>query len=75
MQRRSSVDRVIVFILVFAAVYPLVTVLSYLMQAVTPNWDLWQRNLVIVPMIVTAMMFVIIPAINRLRRQSGSPDR
>ncbi len=75
MQRRSSVDRMIVFILVFAAVYPLVTVLSYLMQAVTPNWDLWQRNLVIVPMIVTAMMFVIIPAINRLRRQSGSPDR
>ncbi|MBD8905722.1 hypothetical protein MZTS_03075 [Methylorubrum zatmanii] len=68
MQRRSSVDRVIVFILVFAAVYPLVTVLSYLMQAVTPAWGLWQRNLVIVPMIVTAMMFVIIPAINRLRR-------
>lgn len=68
MQRRSSVDRVIVFILVFAAVYPLVTVLSYLMQAVTPAWSLWQRNLVIVPMIVTAMMFVIIPAINRLRR-------
>ncbi|MFC6390464.1 hypothetical protein [Methylorubrum zatmanii] len=58
----------IVFILVFAAVYPLVTVLSYLMQAVTPAWGLWQRNLVIVPMIVTAMMFVIIPAINRLRR-------
>ncbi|WP_285295361.1 hypothetical protein [Aureimonas altamirensis] len=68
MQRQSSVDRVIVFILVFAAVYPLVTVLSYLMQAVTPAWGLWQRNLVIVPMIVTAMMFVIIPAINRLRR-------
>jgi antibiotic biosynthesis monooxygenase (ABM) superfamily enzyme len=68
MQRRSSVDRVIVFILVFAAVYPLVTVLSYLMQAVTPAWGLWQRNLVIVPMIVTAMMFVVIPAINRLRR-------
>ncbi len=75
MQRRSSVDRLIVFILVFAAVYPLVTVLSYLMQAVTPAWDLWQRNLVIVPLIVTAMMFVIIPAISRLRRQSGSPDR
>lgn len=32
-------------ILVFSAVYPLVIALSYLMQAITPDWDLWQRHL------------------------------
>jgi len=53
--------------LVFAAVYPLVTGLSYVMHYATPDWQLWQRHLVIVPVVVTAMVFAIIPGINRLR--------
>jgi antibiotic biosynthesis monooxygenase (ABM) superfamily enzyme len=67
MQRRSPVDRLIVCVLVFAAVYPLVTGLTYLMQYVTPTWQLWQRHLVIVPVIVSGMVFAIMPAINRIR--------
>lgn len=67
MQRRSRLDRLIVCVLVFAAVYPLVTGLSYLMHYVTPTWPLWQRHLVIVPVIVSAMVFSIMPAIHRLR--------
>jgi len=59
---------------VFTAVCPPVTGLSYLMQAITTDWDLWQRHLVIVAVIVTAMVFAIIPRINWPRRPSTSPD-
>ena len=57
--------------LVFAAVYPLVTALAYLMQAVAHEWDLWQRHLVVVPIIVIAMVFVIIPHIQQLLARSN----
>jgi hypothetical protein len=41
MQRRTPTDRWIVCLLVFAAVYPLVTGLSYLMHHLAPAWRLW----------------------------------
>jgi antibiotic biosynthesis monooxygenase (ABM) superfamily enzyme len=53
-------------VLVFAAVYPLVTGLSYLMQSAAEDWAIWQRHLVAVPIIVLSMVFVIIPQIQRL---------
>lgn len=53
-------------LLVFAAVYPLVTALSYLMQAAAAHWPIWQRHLVVVPVIVLAMVYAIIPAIHSL---------
>jgi antibiotic biosynthesis monooxygenase (ABM) superfamily enzyme len=53
-------------VLVFAAVYPLVTGLSYLMQSAAEDWAIWQRHLVAVPIIVFSMVFVIIPQIQRL---------
>lgn len=74
MLRRYRTSRLAFCILVFGAVYPLVTGLSYLMQAVTPEWDLWQRHLVIVPAIVAAMVFAIIPGIHRLLRPVAVPD-
>lgn len=58
--------RAIFSFLVFVAVYPLVTGLSYLMQALAEDWSIWQRNLVAVPIIVLAMIFVIIPLIRRI---------
>jgi antibiotic biosynthesis monooxygenase (ABM) superfamily enzyme len=72
--RQFRTSRLAFSVLVFGAVYPLVTGLSYLMQAVTPEWDLWQRPLVIVPVIVTAMVLAIIPGINRLLRPIAMPD-
>ncbi|MHC1547892.1 hypothetical protein [Phyllobacterium sp. K27] len=74
MLRRYRTGRLSFCAMVFAAVYPLVTGLSYLMQAVTPDWDLWQRHLIIVPIVVAAMVFAIIPGINRLRRLSALAD-
>lgn len=67
MQRRNRFDRLMICALVFSAVYPLVTGLSYLMHYLTPTWPLWQRHLVIVPVIVSAMVFAIMPVIHRLR--------
>ncbi len=52
--------------LVFAAVYPLVTGFAYLMQLAAHDWPIWQRHLVVVPVIVLAMVFVIIPRIQAL---------
>jgi antibiotic biosynthesis monooxygenase (ABM) superfamily enzyme len=52
--------------LVFIAVYPLVTGLSYLMHSAAQDWAIWQRHLVAVPIIVLSMVFVIIPQIQRL---------
>ena len=66
MPRHWFSGRPLFALLVFAAVYPLVTALGYLMQAAAPHWALWQRHLVVVPVIVLAMVYAIIPAIQTL---------
>jgi antibiotic biosynthesis monooxygenase (ABM) superfamily enzyme len=66
MLRSHKLGRLIFCVPVFAAVYPLVTGLSYLMQGTAETWPIWQRHLVMVPVIVLAMVFVIIPAIQAL---------
>lgn len=50
---------------VFCGVYPLVTVLLYALVPLTEGWPVWQRNLVMVPIIVGSMVYVIIPQIQR----------
>lgn len=49
----------------FVGVYPLVTVLLYVLAPLTEGWSIWQRNLVMVPIIVMMMVWVIIPRIHR----------
>ncbi|MBU2961750.1 hypothetical protein KO516_13180 [Citreicella sp. C3M06] len=49
----------------FLGVYPLVTALLYLLAPLTLDWAIWQRNLVVVPIIVVMMVWVIIPRIHR----------
>ncbi|ANT60727.1 hypothetical protein AYJ57_10335 [Salipiger sp. CCB-MM3] len=52
-------------IFVFIAVYPLVTLLLYLIGPITAEWQVWQRNLLFVPIMVFSMVWVIIPRIQR----------
>jgi antibiotic biosynthesis monooxygenase (ABM) superfamily enzyme len=66
MPRSFKAGRLTFCVLVFAAVYPLVTALSCLTQTATKDWEIWQRHLLVVPVIVFAMVFVIIPKIQRL---------
>jgi antibiotic biosynthesis monooxygenase (ABM) superfamily enzyme len=55
-------------LLVFLAVYPLVTLGLSALIPLTPGWPLPARTLVLVPLVVAAMVWVIIPTIQtRLR--------
>lgn len=73
MPRFFKASRLTFCILVFAAVYPLVTGLAYVAQDATQDWEIWQRHLIVVPIIVCAMVFVIIPNIQRLLAQLSEP--
>ena len=55
-------------LLVFLAVYPMVTLGLAILMPLTPDWPLPARTLVLVPLVVAAMVWVIIPTIQtRLR--------
>ncbi|WP_460274032.1 hypothetical protein [Celeribacter sp. ULVN23_4] len=58
-------NRIRLSFFVFLGVYPLVTALIYALAPFTQDWQVWQRNLVMVPMIVLSMVFIIIPRIHR----------
>ncbi|MDZ5699889.1 hypothetical protein [Chelativorans sp. M5D2P16] len=59
--------------LVLAGVYPLVTGILYLVFPLTEGWLLWQRTLVIVPIIVFAMIWGLIPFVQRTFRDFLNP--
>ncbi|MEN8837036.1 MAG: hypothetical protein ABF243_03740 [Celeribacter marinus] len=50
---------------VFCGVYPLVTATIYALAPLTTGWEIWQRNLIMVPIIVICMVYGIIPFIQR----------
>jgi antibiotic biosynthesis monooxygenase (ABM) superfamily enzyme len=58
-------SRIRLALFVFLGVYPLVTALIYALGPLTAGWEIWQRNLVMVPIIVITMIWVIIPRIHR----------
>jgi antibiotic biosynthesis monooxygenase (ABM) superfamily enzyme len=68
-------SRLLFCILVFLGVYPLVTVLGYAARHLTLGWEIWQRNLIVVPIMVLVMVYGLIPTINaalaRRSRQSS----
>lgn len=47
------------------AVYPAITVYLYLIFPLTDGWALWQRTLVLVPLMVATIVYVIAPRIQR----------
>lgn len=50
-------------LLTLVAVYPLITGLVYLVGAFTETWPAWERNFIVAPLMVIAMIYVIIPTI------------
>lgn len=46
-------------------VYPVITSYLYLLGPLTPGWALWQRTLLLVPLMVLTIVFAVSPAINR----------
>ena len=52
-------------LLVGIAVYPLITAIVYLVAPLTEGWLPWQRNFLVTPLMVVAMIFVVIPTIQK----------
>lgn len=49
----------------FLPVYPLITVLLYVLMPLTEGWSIWQRTLVIAPVMIASIVFVIAPLVQR----------
>lgn len=65
-------------LLMLIAVYPLITAVLYAVAPLTEGWEIWQRSLLIAPIMVGAIVFAIAPMINRrfaafLARQPSAP--
>ena len=60
-------------LLVLLGVYPLITALLYLVMPLTEGWSIWQRTLVIAPIMVGSMIWGLIPSVQRLFRRFLNP--
>lgn len=62
-------------LLVLLGVYPLITALLYVVFPLTDGWTIWQRTLIIVPIMVSAMIWGLIPGVHRLFSGFINPAR
>lgn len=46
-------------------VYPVVTLYLYILMPLTPGWEMWQRSLVLVPLMATTIVMLIVPFITK----------
>ncbi len=46
-------------------IYPVVTVYLYALGPLTTGWQMWQRTILLVPMMVVTIVFAVSPTINR----------
>jgi antibiotic biosynthesis monooxygenase (ABM) superfamily enzyme len=52
-------------LLTLIGVYPLITAIIYAVSPFTAGWEIWQRNLIVAPVMVAAMVYFMIPTIHR----------
>lgn len=52
-------------VVMVAFVYPVVTVYLVVLVPLTLDWAMWQRTLILVPMMVGTIVFGVSPLINR----------
>lgn len=62
-QRPAGPNRLRFTLLVLIGVYPLITGLSYAVGPFTAGWELWQRTLVVTPIMAPIMVYGLIPFI------------
>lgn len=63
--RRPNPSKVRMAALMLVAVYPIITLYLYLIMPLTEGWALWQRTLVLVPLMVGTIVFFVAPAIQK----------
>ncbi|MER9851459.1 hypothetical protein NKJ55_29940 [Mesorhizobium sp. M0106] len=60
-------------VLVLLGVYPLITAILYVVFPLTQEWQIWQRTLVIAPLMVSIMIWGLIPGVQRAFRGFINP--
>jgi antibiotic biosynthesis monooxygenase (ABM) superfamily enzyme len=60
-------------LLLVVGVYPLITGILYVVFPLTEGWALWQRTMVVVPLMVVSMIWGLIPAVQTLFRGFLNP--
>ena len=64
-QAATRLSRARFALIVALGVYPLITLLLYAVFPLTDGWSLWQRTLLIVPVMVSGIIWGLIPAVHR----------
>ncbi|MDP3340700.1 hypothetical protein [Frigidibacter sp.] len=62
-------------LLVLIGVYPLITAITYLTVPLTTGWPIWQRNLVVAPIMVAVIIYGLIPTIHARCGRFVRPSR
>lgn len=52
-------------LILVVAVYPVITAVLYLLAPVTEGWQLWQRTVLVAPIMVGIMVYTLIPFVHR----------
>lgn len=61
----SLASRLRMAVIMTLAVYPVVTLYLYVLMPLTPGWQMWQRSLVLVPVMASTIVLLIVPFIGR----------
>ena len=61
----SLASRLRLALLLVFGVYPVITLYLYALFPLTQGWELWQRTLVLVPLMVLTIVFVVMPFIQK----------
>lgn len=61
----SLASRLRLALLLVLGVYPLITLYLYAIFPLTDGWQLWQRTLVLVPLMVLSIVFGLMPFIQK----------
>jgi antibiotic biosynthesis monooxygenase (ABM) superfamily enzyme len=61
----SAAARARLATLVLIGVYPLITAIIYAVAPFTEGWAIWERNLIVAPLMVVAMIYLVIPTIQK----------
>lgn len=64
-QKATRFSRPRFVLLVLLGAYPLITALLYLVIPITVGWPIWQRTVVVAPLMVAAMVYGVIPQVQR----------
>ena len=60
-------------LLVLLGAYPVITAILYFVFPLTGGWTIWQRTVLVAPMMVAAMVWGVIPAVQQRFRSFINP--